>query len=439
MPQSSIIIPVYNQWQLTSACLQSLAATVGNQDIEIIVVDNASNDETPLACPAYGKQLFGSAFHYERCEKNINFGPASNLGARMAKGDYLIFLNNDTEALPDWYQPLLADFRRFPRLGVTGPLLLYPKRGMVGYTVQHLGVCISHLKNVTHLYEGIPADAELAKKRRFFQIITAACMMVPRQLFFDIGQFDEQFVNGFEDVEFCARLTLAGYQLTVHPDARIIHYQGQSAGRNAAKDRNGCYLAQTEFMELAPDWHTYVKADAMLPSVNEWAMIVPALPPRLEFQLNQRLPDLQPEALEKLLLEHPYWRKGWEVFKASISDPEDQNALAVMLGRLFLTPDFALERLEADLAAGVTKNIPLWDSTISGYNLPYEKYWQRCRNNKIKAARNGIPEMAICYEKWLANREIWLNQVYNPMQGKLATLIPQIRKLISMKQLQNKN
>ena len=125
--ESSIIIPVFNQWELSRACLKALASTTKGKSVEVIVVDNASTDVTPDACPFLGKQLFGGAFRYFRCTSNMNFGPASNIGAAIAVGKYLIFLNNDTVPLPGWYQPLIDDFSKFPKIAATGPLLLYPK------------------------------------------------------------------------------------------------------------------------------------------------------------------------------------------------------------------------------------------------------------------------------------------------------------------------
>lgn len=247
MPESSIIIPVYNKFELTEGCLRRLGETVYGRDIEVIVIDNASTDETQEYCPRFGKIIFGDSFCYHRCEQNINFGPASNLGAQMAKGQYLIFLNNDTWPQDNWYQPLLDDFRNIPNLAATGPLLTYARCGPLGEAVQHLGVYVSALKKVDHLYQAIPAASPLAHKRRFFQIITAACMMIPRQLFLDSGQFDEKFVNGLEDVELCARLSLAGYKLTVNPQARIFHAQGASRGGDYNEIENSRYLDQTCF------------------------------------------------------------------------------------------------------------------------------------------------------------------------------------------------
>jgi GT2 family glycosyltransferase len=203
----SIIIPVRNRWDLTEQCLRSLRQTLSDGTCEIIVVDNASADATPTECPTLGSGLFGRDFLYRRADRNLNFGPASNLGARLASRPFLCFLNNDTIALPGWLEPLVQDFAEYPDLAASGPVLLYPAGdNPLGDTVQHLGVFVNTLLKLGHLYEGIPAASPLTRKRRFFQVVTAACMCIPRALFEEAGGFTEGYINGFEDVDLCARL-----------------------------------------------------------------------------------------------------------------------------------------------------------------------------------------------------------------------------------------
>lgn len=427
MPESSIIIPVFNQWRLTKVCLESLAATIGNRDVEIIVVDNASSDETVNACPALGATLFGDSFLYHRCEKNINFGPASNLGARLAHGEYLIFLNNDTEALPGWYEPLINDFKLFPNLAATGPLLLYPPQGMFGHTVQHLGVYISALKNVHHLYAGIPADSDLAKKRRFFQVITAACMVIPKRLFMEIGLFDEKFINGFEDVELCARLSLSGHRLSVNPEARMIHYQGRSVGRNDNEEKNARYLATTSYQRLNPDWHNFLADDSMSPGINTWGETQPMLPPRERIKLEARLTS---QNLKPLILQYPYWEKGWQALHESVKNIDERAHLNMIRTNLFPGPRFALENIEEDLALGRKERLLQWDNILARYMLPFKSYVDNARYRKMTAMRNGAPEIAKLYDQWLYASEDFRLEHYNPFQERLHAVVPKLRKFI---------
>ena len=134
-PTVSIIIPVRNQWKLTEACLRSLAEHTPQDDIQILVMDNGSTDDTSTQCAPLGAALFGSRFRHIPLGHNRNFGPACNEGAHAADADYLFFLNNDTLLTAGWLPPLLDAFARQPDLGATGPLLLYPDG-----RVQHAGV-----------------------------------------------------------------------------------------------------------------------------------------------------------------------------------------------------------------------------------------------------------------------------------------------------------
>ena len=166
--ESSIIIPVFNKWELTRKCLKSIAETTDSSRVEVIVVDNASSDTTERGCPFLGKQLFGDSFRYVRNKENRNFAGACNQGAELAEGEFLIFLNNDTEVQPNWYQPLLDDFVHYDDIAATGPILVFPEETVLGRMVQHLGVYVNYY-GVDHLYKGIPYASPLARKRRFFQ------------------------------------------------------------------------------------------------------------------------------------------------------------------------------------------------------------------------------------------------------------------------------
>jgi GT2 family glycosyltransferase len=95
-PLLSVIIPVRDQWSLTRQCLHALRRATPGDFFEVLVVDNASHDATPTACPPLGRELFGKRFLSLRQKTNIGFGPACNLAAHMAQSELLFFLNNDT-------------------------------------------------------------------------------------------------------------------------------------------------------------------------------------------------------------------------------------------------------------------------------------------------------------------------------------------------------
>ena len=238
MPTLSVVIPVHNKWELTAACLRSLAEHTPGGDVAVIVVDNASADDTSGACPALGSSLFGRRFRYRRFENNRNFGPACNAGAALADSALLFFLNNDTLLTPGWLPPLQDALAAEPDLVGVGPLLAYPDD-----TVQHLGIVITPAgDSIGHLYAGLPLAHPLARRRRRFPAITGAALMVSRALFLEAGGFCEAYVNGFEDVDFCLALAENGGVMSVIPESRVIHFESQTPQRRDHDEDNGRLL-----------------------------------------------------------------------------------------------------------------------------------------------------------------------------------------------------
>ncbi len=412
--ESSVIIPVFNQWELTRACLKALAATTAGKAVEVIVVDNASSDATPEACPFLGERLFGKFFRYHRCPENRNFGPASNLGAQLAAGEFLIFLNNDTVPLPGWYQPLIDDFSQWPDLAATGPLLLYPESEPFGFTVQHLGVFVSPLMKVGHLYEGISAECPLAKKRRFFQIITAACMVMRRALFMETGMFDENYVNGFEDADLCARLIGKGYRLTVNPEARVVHHTSQTSGRHQHEDENFEYFASRRLPSLVPDWHLHLKNDGMALRLGEWQTLQGTLPPEECGHLDKIAAKSSREELTELLARHPFWENGWRLLAADNEKKPGQMDMELARFKLYPSADGAMNLYKAACAAHDQKAVTSALGLLTSFCKPFEEYVSSAETVSKWCPKMGLDELADQYVAWLAGAERFKTQVYQP-------------------------
>lgn len=412
MPPVSIIIPVFNQWDLTRACLRSIRATVPDGVAEVILVDNASTDLTPKGAPFLGKELFGNNFSYLRNRENRNFAGASNQGAAAASGEFILFLNNDTELLPGWLEPLLSDFREYPDLAATGPVLLYPEKPLIGHTVQHLGVSISPFRKIGHLYEGISAASPLTKKRRFFQIITAACMMMPGAIFQKAGGFDEGYKNGFEDVDLCARLSASGYRFTVNPEARIIHYQGQSAGRTSAEAENSTRMKEKVLHLLRPDKAGLFAADGMEAGLNDWQIEVPLLKPHIQETLASKAAAMDQAELLAALIENPFWTSGWKRLLAELP-PEEMEKLTETVHKLVREPCEPVAACRAALAMGNRKKAEYWFNTASVFCLPESVYLDSARSQAALAFSIGEPEAGKAYEAWIAESpEFFKNRLH---------------------------
>ncbi|MDX6650844.1 MAG: hypothetical protein QOJ97_2795 [Solirubrobacteraceae bacterium] len=220
----SIVIPVHDGVDLTKRCLDILLA----QDLggaEIVVVDDASGDGTAAAVAGY------EGIRVVRNESNQGFAGSCNAGAAAATGERLVFLNNDTRPTDGWLDALLGYAREHPRAGIVGAKLLWPNG-----SVQHAGVGITRTRDVRHLYTGFPADHPAVDRSRPFQVVTAACMLVRREVFEALGGFDTAFVNGYEDVDLCLRAGELGHEVHYCHECVVYHLESSTRGRDPQTD-----------------------------------------------------------------------------------------------------------------------------------------------------------------------------------------------------------
>lgn len=306
VPLFSVVIPVFNKWGLTEACLRSLREHACGCDFEVIVVDNGSSDETAGALGALGEALFGPRFIRIRFEENRNFGPACNAGARAASAALLFFLNNDTLLTPGWAPPLLEALEADASLGGVGPLLLYEDD-----TVQHLGVVFS-LFGVEHLYAHFPAEHPVVRKKRYFQAITAAALMMPQAYFLRHGGFYEMFRNGFEDVDLCLHLAREGKRFTCVSDATIYHLESRTVGRKDSEAHNSGILTERCTGLFRPDKHAHGLRDGFRVFINDRFEIGLRLKEEAEAALDQEAAGQTLDVWRQLCRAHPYWVRGRE-------------------------------------------------------------------------------------------------------------------------------
>jgi GT2 family glycosyltransferase len=221
-PLVSIIIPAFNKWDYTFKCLMAVAANTRDVPHEVIVVDNASSDETVHALPLL------EGIRVQRNQQNLGFAKASNQGAAMARGKYLLFLNNDTEPRPGWLAAMVKLVEAEPQIAMVGSKLLFPDG-----TLQHAGVVFSYAGPLPvtpfHLKYRHPADT--SQELLSLRAVTAACMLVRPEVFRAVGAFDEGFVNGYEDVDLCLKVWKTGAKIVYTPESVVVHHESISEGR----------------------------------------------------------------------------------------------------------------------------------------------------------------------------------------------------------------
>lgn len=220
-PKVSIIIPVYNKWQFTYQCLRSLKRNTRGYSYEVIIVDNASSDETKMLLEQIPN------ITYLRNNTNLGFSRACNQGALRARGNYLVFLNNDTTPLFGWLPVLIRTLDSSPKIGITGSKLLYPNT-----TVQHAGVLFDEDGYSYHPYRGILfSNDNRVNTQKVFLAMTGACLAIRKQLFKELSGFDEVYSNGYEDIDLCLRMNLLGYVAVYCPSSCVYHYESMTEGR----------------------------------------------------------------------------------------------------------------------------------------------------------------------------------------------------------------
>lgn len=220
MSRASIVIPVHGQAELTRRCLDAVLADLP-PDCEVLVVDDASRDETPEMLSSYGDRI-----RLLTLERNAGFARACNEGAAAAAGELLVFLNNDTEPRLGWLLALLACAEGNPGAEVIGAKLLYPMG-----TVQHAGVVFGQDGYPHNLYTGFPEGHPAVDRSRPMQAVTGACMLVRGAAFERAGGFDEGYENSLEDVDLCLRIGAEGGEVRYCHEAVVVHMESASRGR----------------------------------------------------------------------------------------------------------------------------------------------------------------------------------------------------------------
>jgi len=236
-PLVSIIIPNKDRWQLLQRCLHSIEKKTSYPKYEVIVVDNGSTDPDTL------KELnaLASKWKVYRYPGRFNFSAVNNFGAAQAKGDYLLFLNNDTEvSQAEWLTAMLEQAQR-PEVGAVGARLLYPNG-----RIQHAGVVLGVGGVANHAFRGLPDHNPgyfgLAAVVRNCSAVTGACMMLPRRVFEEVKGFDERFRVAFNDVDLCLRIRCKGYLIVYTPFALLYHHESASRGRlHPPEDEDLCW------------------------------------------------------------------------------------------------------------------------------------------------------------------------------------------------------
>lgn len=213
----SIIIPSKDNYDILKRCIDSIRKKTDYKNYEIIVVDNGSADREKYKdiCDKY---IYGVY--------DFNFSKMCNIGAKCANGEYLLFLNDDTEVITSDWLNIMAAYSEEKNAGAIGAKLYYPDSDII----QHCGVC-NIISGPVHYFNGFSDKDSLYFGRNRFtynvSAVTAACMLIKKDIF--LG-FDENFTVGYNDVDLCFSLIENGYNNMIVNDVKLYHYESLSRG-----------------------------------------------------------------------------------------------------------------------------------------------------------------------------------------------------------------
>lgn len=256
-PLITIIIPTRNQFEIIKNCIESIFNKTTYKNYEVIIVDNQSNDIKTIE---YLKSLSqNSRVRILSYDKPYNFSAINNFAVKEARGEVLLFLNNDTEVItPQWLEIMLGCLQQ-PKVGAVGVKLYYPSG-----QIQHAGVVVGPGGCADHVFKGLDKSERGYMDRAILQqeysAVTAACMMTWKSLFIQVGGFDEENLPiSFNDLDYCLKLREASYRVIFTPYVELYHYESLSRGKDTTPEAQARSKREADY--IRKKWGKYINHD----------------------------------------------------------------------------------------------------------------------------------------------------------------------------------
>lgn len=252
-PCVSILIPNRNEKETLEKCLKSIWDKTEYENYEILVVENNSTQEEIFD---YYKEIDGKnhvrVLYWER---EFNFSAINNFAVSQARGDYYLLLNNDTEVITrGWMKELLSNCQR-SEVGMVGAKLYFPDN-----TVQSAGTIIGMGGLADHAFVNMPRKQAGYMHRASIQMnlsgVTAACAMVKKEVYEEVGGLEEELTVAFNDVDLGLKIVTAGYLIVFDPFAELYHYESKSRGTN--DEKNERHKKEVEYAQKK--WAAFLEA-----------------------------------------------------------------------------------------------------------------------------------------------------------------------------------
>lgn len=244
-PLVSVIIPNKDEKDTLKACIESIREKTEYKNYEIIIVEN--NSTTDGIFQYYKELSKDPRIRLLRWKKEFNYSAINNYGVRHAKGEYLLFLNNDVKIItPGWMKEMLGVCQR-PEVGAVGVKLIYPDN-----TIQH-GGCVIGIGGIAgHMFVDMPANRtgylHKASLLQDMSAVTAACMMMKRSAFEEAEGFTEKLSVAFNDVDLCLKVRRSGKLIVYDPYVQLYHMESKSRGAEDSTEKVRRFQEEIEYM-----------------------------------------------------------------------------------------------------------------------------------------------------------------------------------------------
>jgi len=279
LPMVSLIIPTRNGLRFLRRCVESIFEKTTYPRYEIVLVDNGSDDPQTLR---YLESIQGDPkIRIIRDDRAFNYSQLINSALRSASGTVIGLLNDDLEVItPDWLSEMVSHAQR-PEVGAVGARLWYPND-----TLQHAGIILGIRGVAGHAHRNLKRGGKgyfgRASLIQSFCAVTAACLVVRKEVFQKVGGFNEALQVAFNDVDFCLRLREAGYRNIYTPYAELYHHESATRGDEDTAEKQLRFSKESTYMKQR--WGDLLLNDpAYSPNLTlEYQDFSLAWPPRVE-------------------------------------------------------------------------------------------------------------------------------------------------------------
>ncbi|MFT3802276.1 MAG: glycosyltransferase family 2 protein [Burkholderiaceae bacterium] len=257
LPKVAIVIPTYNRHDLLKQCVESVLEKTDYANIELIVVDNDSDEPASLAYLETLRRDSRVRVLVDR--RPFNFSALNNGAVSQTDAEFVVLLNNDTEVIDGGWLGEMVGVACQPDVGAVGARLLYPDD-----RIQHAGIVMGPLTLAGHVHRFLPKDAYgyfgRARLRQDISAVTAACLLVRRSLYERVGGLDEvNLTVAFNDVDFCLRLQELGYRNVYTPFAQLYHHESATRGTDASSGKRQRFQREVDYMRYR--WQEVIRRD----------------------------------------------------------------------------------------------------------------------------------------------------------------------------------